>query len=297
MSEANDLRGLKLTLGGYLIILALKLGAYWMSGVMALLAEALHTLSDIFVAGFLLVATIYSRKQADQMHMFGYGRAQNVAALVAATLFISFTSFELYRESIPRLFSAETVEYQNLPLAIGVLIVSMVIAAAPLVTLFRQKTRGAAAKAQLTELVNDELGLLAALLGTLSITWGWKLGDPLAAIIVATIIAYNAIGLFRENSSFLLGRSPGANYLNSIESIARSVTGVLGVHDLKAEYIGPETVHAGLHIEVAKGTPIEKAESIADEVMHRIHTQDENGFCVIHIESKKRTELTSGGRK
>ena len=297
MSESNDLRGLKLTLGGYLIILALKLGAYWMSGVMALLAEALHTLSDIFVAGFLLVAAIYSRKQADQTHMFGYGRAQNVAALVAATLFISFTSFELYRESIPHLFSAEAVEYQNLSLAIGVLVVSMVIAAAPLVTLFRQKTRGAAAKAQLTELVNDELGLLAALLGTLSITWGWKLGDPLAAIIVATIIAYNAVGLFRENLSFLLGRSPGANYLNNIKSIARSVPGVLGVHDLKAEYIGPETVHAGLHIEVAKGTPIEKAERIADEVMHHIHTQDENGFCVIHIEALKKLKPTSGGKK
>ena len=297
MSESNDLRGLKLTLGGYLIILALKLGAYWMSSVMALLAEALHTLSDIFVAGFLLVAALYSRKQADQTHMFGYGRAQNVAALVAATLFISFTSFELYKESIPRLFSAETVEYQNLALAIGVLVVSMVIAAAPLVTLFRQKTRGAAAKAQLTELVNDEFGLLAALLGTLSITWGWKFGDPLAAMIVATIIAYNAIGLFRENLSFLLGRSPGANYLNNIESIARSVPGVLGVHDLKAEYIGPEMVHAGMHIEVAKGTPVEKAESIADEVLHRIHSQDENGFCVIHIESQKKTNSTSGGRK
>ncbi len=85
MSESNDLRGLKLTLGGYLIILAMKLGAYWMSDVMALLAESLHTLSDISVSGFLLIAAIYSRKQADQTHMFGYGRAQNVAALVAAS--------------------------------------------------------------------------------------------------------------------------------------------------------------------------------------------------------------------
>jgi cation diffusion facilitator family transporter len=189
------------------------------------------------------------------------------------------------------------VEYQNLSLAIGVLIVSMLIAAAPLITLFRQKTRGAVAKAQLTELINDELGLLAALLGTLSITWGWKLGDPLAALIVATIIAYNAIGLFRENLSFLLGRSPGANYLSNLESVARSVPGVLGVHDLKAEYIGPEMVHAGMHIEVAKGTPVERAERIADEVMHRIHTQNEDGFCVIHIESQKKLKPASGGRK
>lgn len=297
MSEVNDIRGLKLTLGGYLIIFAMKLGVYWMSGVMALLAEALHTLSDIFVAGFLLIAAIYSRKQADQTHMFGYGRAQNVAALVAATLFISFTSFELYRESIPHLFSAETVEYQNLGLAIGALVVSMVIAAVPLVTLFRQKTRGAAAKAQLLELVNDELGLLAALLGTLSITWGWPVSDPLAAFVVATIIAYNAIGLFRENLSFLLGRSPGADYLNKIQSTARTVPGVLGVHDLRAEYIGPQIIHAGMHIEVASGTAIEKAERIADEVMHRIHAEGEDGFCVIHVEAQKKPQPVSGGKK
>ncbi len=297
MSEVNDIRGLKLTLGGYLIIFAMKLGVYWMSGVMALLAEALHTLSDIFVAGFLLIAAIYSRKQADQTHMFGYGRAQNVAALVAATLFISFTSFELYRESIPHLFSAETVEYQNLGLAIGALVVSMVIAAVPLVTLFRQKTRGAAAKAQLLELVNDELGLLAALLGTLSITWGWPVSDPLAAFVVATIIAYNAIGLFRENLSFLLGRSPGADYLNKIQSTARAVPGVLGIHDLRAEYIGPQIIHAGMHIEVASGTAIEKAERIADEVMHRIHAEGEDGFCVIHVEAQKKPQPVSGGKK
>ena len=202
MRPSNDLYGLKLTLGGYFIILALKPGAYWMNGVMALLAEALHTLSDIFVAGFLLVA---------------------------ATLFISFTSFELCKESIPRLFSAETIEYQNLSPAIGVPVVSMVIAAAPLITLFRRKTRSPEAKAQLTEPFNEELGLLTALLGTLSITWGWKLGDPLAAILIATIIADKAAGLCRENPSFLLGGSP----------IVVSVPGVLGVHVLRAEYIGP----------------------------------------------------------
>jgi ferrous-iron efflux pump FieF len=59
--------------------------------------------------------------------------------------------------------------YQNLGLALGVIVVSMLFAAAPLVTQFRQKQRGAAAKAQLAELGNDELGLLAALIGMLFI--------------------------------------------------------------------------------------------------------------------------------
>ena len=290
MNESEDVRGLQLTLGVYILIFVMKLVVYLMSGVMALLAESLHTLSDIFVAGFLLVAALYSRKKADETHMFGYGRAQNVAALVAATLFISFTSFELYKEAIPRLFQPPEALYQNLNLAVGVLLVSMVIAAAPLVTLFKQKTRGAAAKAQLTELFNDELGLLAALVGTLFIIWNKPIADPLAAIAVATIIAYNGVKLFIENFNFLLGQSPGVEYLAKLEATARSVPGVLGVHDVRAEYIGPDVVHAGLHIEVQRGTPVEEADRIAEEVEQRVHAGTKSGFCIIHVDPAETTE-------
>jgi cation diffusion facilitator family transporter len=285
MKASQDIRNLQLTIGVYILIFAMKLAAYFLSGVMALLAESLHTLSDIFVASFLLIAAFYSRKKADETHMFGYGRAQNVAALVAATLFISFTSFELYREAIPRLFKSVETSYQNLPLALGVLIVSLLVAAAPLVMLSRQKKRGAAAKAQMMELVNDELGLLAALFGTLFIMWGKHIADPIAAIVVATIIAYNAVGLFSENLSFLIGRSPGSEYLAEVERLARSVPGVLGVHDLRAEYIGPDLVHAGMHIEVRKGMTIEEAESIAAQVEKQVHSGMESGYCFIHVDA------------
>ena len=88
MKESSGVRGLQLTLAVYIVIFAMKLTVYLMSGVMALLAESLHTLSDIFITGFLLFATYYSRKRADQVHMFGYGRAQNVAALVAGTVMV-----------------------------------------------------------------------------------------------------------------------------------------------------------------------------------------------------------------
>lgn len=287
MNESDDIRGLRLALGVYALVFAMKLSVYFMSGIMALLAEALHTLSDMFVSGFLLLAAHYSRRKADERHMFGYGRAQNIAALVAATLFISFTSFELYREAIPRLFRAEPPAHQHVSMAIGVLILSMFIAAVPLIQLLRQKARGAASRAQLMELVNDQLGLLAALIGTLFVLWGVPMADPLAAIIVATIIAYNAVGLFRENASFLLGRSPGREYLARIERLARAVPGVLGVHDLRAETIGPGIVHAGMHIVVRRGLPIEEAERIAETVHQTVHRETRSGYCVIHVDAAK----------
>lgn len=284
MNQAEDIKTLKIALGAYVLVFAMKLAVYFATNVMALMAEALHTLSDIFVSGFLLLAIYYSRRSADKEHMFGHARVQNVAALVAATLFISFTSFKLYEESIPKLFSAEEVEYQNLWLAVGVIGASMLVAAVPLFNLFKNKQRGPAAKAQFIESINDELGLIAALIGTLFVMSGVPIADPIASIVVATLIAYNGIKLFIENFSLLMGKSPGDEYLAQLEKTALSVPGVLGVHDVKAEEIGPGIVHAGLHIEVAAGTSIEEADRIAHAVEQKVHADLSPGYCYIHVD-------------
>ncbi len=282
--ESAELRGLWLSLGIYAFVFVLKLAAYFATGVLALLAEALHTLADIFISAFLLAAAVWSRKAADEGHMFGHGRAQNVAALVAATLFISFTSLRLYEEAIGRLLSPEEAAHQNLELALGVIVISMLVAAAPLVQLMRQQRRGAAAKAQLLELVNDELGLLAALVGTLFVAAGQPLADPLATAAVATVIGVNAVGLFRENASFLLGRSPGQAYVERIKAIALSVEGVQEVGEVRAEYVGPETIHAGIHIRVPWRLSVAEADRIAEEVHERLHKATDCRYCTIHVD-------------
>jgi ferrous-iron efflux pump FieF len=284
MAGRDDLRGLKLSLVAYVVILALKLAVYFASGVMALLAEALHTLSDIVISGFLLVAGWWAAKAPDEEHMFGHRRAENVAALVAATLFLSFTSLRLYEEAIPRLFRHEDVVHRNLPLVLAVLAVSMLFAAGPLVALVRGRARGAAARAQLLELVNDELGLLAAFAGTLFVMAGERLADPIAALVVATIIALNAVRLLRDNSSFLLGRSPERAVLDRMRAAARAVGGVLDVHGVRGEYVGPEGIYAQMHVVVRRGLPIEEAHAIAVAVQDRVQPIVAPGSCLVHVD-------------
>jgi hypothetical protein len=101
--------------------------------------------------------------------MFGHGRAQNVAGVIAATLFIGFTAYQLYVEAFSRLVSPEEASYQDLGPAVGVLVGSILIVAWPLVGVMHQRTRGPAVTAQLVNLVTDELGLVAALVATLFI--------------------------------------------------------------------------------------------------------------------------------
>jgi ferrous-iron efflux pump FieF len=281
---AREASALRITLGVYAVVFAMKLGVWLATGVLAIFAEALHTLTDLFISSFLLAAAIWSRRSADAVHQFGHGRAQNAAALAAAVLFISFTSYKLYEEAIPHLFAPIPATYGNLGLAVAVLLVSMVLAAVPLFLLRRSGARGAAAKAQARELVNDELGLAAALVATLAIAEGEPILDPIAAIVVATIIAYGAVGLLRENVSILLGASPDEATLRRIREIARSVDGVLGVHDLRAEYVGPDALHADFHIEVAPDRTVVQANDIVREVHRRVRDQADCEFCYVHVD-------------
>jgi cation diffusion facilitator family transporter len=138
------------------------------------------------------------------------------------------------------------------------------------------------------ELVNDQLGLLAALAGTILIWWGLPLGDPIAAMVVATIIAVSAIALFRENLSFLLGRSPGPEFMARVEQAARSVEGVLDVRELRAEYVGPNVVHAGLHLVVPRTLSVGEAHRMAETVRTRVHQETEGHYCVIQVEPAHR---------
>lgn len=282
--EREELNALKWALWFYVLIFALKIGAYFFTGVLALLAEALNSLGDIFISAFLFLAVKLSRKGADENHMFGHGRAQNVASLAAATFFLSFTSYHIYKEAILALIRPSARHYENLGLALEIIILSMILTMIPLVKLKRQKKRGAALKAQLMDLINDELSLLAALIGTVFIMFGRPIADPIAAFIVTSIIAAKAVELFRENLSILLGQSPGPDFLAKVEKAALSIPGVLGIHELRAEYIGLDTVHAVMHILVKRGTPIEEADRIAQEVRAKIHDETNGLYCIIHVD-------------
>jgi cation diffusion facilitator family transporter len=281
-SESSSLR---LALATYSLIFAIKVFAYVSTGVVVLLAESLHSLTDILVSAFLFFAAYWSGKKADEDHMFGHGRAQYAAGLVAATLFLSFTSLTLYEHAIPKLLHPQTLSQAHLPLAIAIIGVSMGLSLVPLFSLVRNSSGGAAAKALLFDLYNDEAGLAAALIGTLLAWAGYPVADPIAAIIVATVIAINAARLFRENLVFILGRAPDRKFLGQVEEIAWSVPGVVGVHDVRAEIIGPDMFRVQLHVAVRRDTLIQDADAIAERVSEELRRQGKCRFCLVHVDA------------
>ncbi len=295
--HATETRGIKLALLGYFILMVLQLVAYYVTNILVLLAQALEMLSDVLISTFLLLSAYWSRKPADEFHMFGHGRAQNVAALVSATILISFMSLETFREAITKFYQApEAIELESTNLALIVILIGMFVVAIPTIDILRAKAKSASVKAQLIALLKDEVSYIASLIAVVLVAHGYLRADPLASMFVAAVIAVSGLYLFKDNVHYLVGRAPDKQFIEKVESTAKSVKGVLGVHDLKAEYVGPNVVHTGFHIEVAKGTPIEEADKIAEEVKEKVSRETGCKHCIIHVDPKNSVSIKSSRR-
>jgi cation diffusion facilitator family transporter len=285
----DETRVIKIALLGFFIIFVLELMAYLLTNFLVLLAESLMALSQILISAFLLISVIWSRKPADEFYMFGRGRVENVAALVSAMIIIFVMGIETFREAIPK-FSTAGAEFKNIDLALTMMGLVTFAGLVPAVNILSRRAREPSIKAQLVVLLIDLGADVATISGIAIVALGYFWADSLASVIVGATMIFSGLYLFKDNVSYLIGKSPGIEFVKKVESTAKSVKGVLGVHDLKAEYVGPKVVHAGLHIDVAKGTPIEEADRIAHKVEEKINRETICKHCTIHVEPESNSK-------
>jgi Predicted Co/Zn/Cd cation transporters len=143
---------------------------------------------------------------------------------------------------------------------VAVTLLAMLITAAPLVSIIRTARRGAAVRAQLVALVEMELAFFLALVALVLTANGYAVANPLSSLAIGILILVSGLYLLKDNADYLIGKAPPISFLEEIRTTARSVPGVLGVHDLKAEYVGPGIIHSGFHITIAANISIEKAD-------------------------------------
>jgi ferrous-iron efflux pump FieF len=170
----------------------------------------------------------------------------------------------------------------------------MAAAAAPLVRLLRSRQRGAVATAHLMSLLNDELGLLAALAGTFLVERGIPGADPIATLIVATVIAISAVGLFRRQS-VLPDRALAPSAIPGGTSRPRSLD---QRHIGSPRHSGPVHRTRSRPCRVAHRGPAGAVHSrggpIAEQVRERIHAGSDPGYCLIHVEPAGSAEYHNG---
>lgn len=253
--------------------------------MLSVLALALHSLSDVVASGFLLLAELMLPRGGQPAHSLAAGRARSAAALLAATVTMSFISFRLAEEALGYLLNPRLAVYRTPELAFALVLGSMLAGCVPIVRALRQRRPRRLARlpgeAHIMGALNDELSLLVGLAGIVLLNHGLRYADAWAALAIALLIAANAVGLIRTHLHLLIGGPAGSVGQQRAAAVAGGVPGVRGVRVVDAEGDGERLLRATLYVRVAPGLPIEQATAIATAVEARLRADLGCPGCVV----------------
>lgn len=282
--SANKNFILLLTLATRVVIAVAKLIVFFSTGLLFLLGEALNNVTDIITVLVTLISVRISEKGGDREHPFGHRRLQSVASLIVAIVFIVVTSYHLIQESVMKLLNPAVIT-ANLEWAFYVLVGSFLLNLVPLPYLLKYgRGREISIKTELFDTINDALSLIASMIGLgLIYFFNLDIGDPIATIVIALIISFDAVLLIRENISTLIGESPDEEFYDRLREIVLSHEKVMGVHDMIGEYIGPHSVHVDFDLELDPETELNESDEIVGEIKETLEEEtDLSVYCSIH---------------
>lgn len=244
------------------IILALmKLIVGIFSGSVALLADAVHSFSDIFASVAVYIGLKLSQKEPDKNFHYGYYKFETLASLIISVIII-LTGFEIVIDSINSII---TPVQMKIPLiVISVSLISVLVS----YLLSRYKER-VGNEINSPALINDGkhsfvdiFSSLIVFLGILFSYLGYPIFQGFAGLAVALLIIYIGLKYGKQALLILLDANLDPEAVNRIKSIAMSINGVEGVHDIKIRRSGPYVL-AELHIETEKHYTIQKGDEIS----------------------------------
>ena len=264
-----------------IILFAVK---YWVgiiTGSIALLADAWHTLSDSISSIFIIFAVKLSSKKADKEHPFGHGRWEHIAPIFVAFL-LTLIAYEFFKNSIKRFNNRETIVFGTL--AIIVTIISIVVKEllAQYAFYIARKTDNAVVKADGWHHRSDALSSLVVLIGILFAKYFWWM-DSVLGLFCAFAIFYAGVEIIRESITKLLGEVPNNNLIDEITiEIKKIYKKDLNIHHFHLHnYVSQKELT--FHIRLDKNVTIDEAHKVAT-VIEEMIKEKFNMVATIHVE-------------
>lgn len=243
----------------------------------ALIADGIHSLSDLLSDFVVLIANHHSQKEADDDHPYGHQRFETAASLFLGLILLSVGAGMLWA-SVDKIMDPESIP-DVAPVALGIAILTLVVKEG----LFRYML-SAAKRVKSSMLVanawharSDAASSLVVAIGILGHLLGYKILDPIAALIVGLMIARMGWQFGSEAFNDLMDRGVDEQELQEIIRTLNTTPGVLGVHDVRTRKMG-DMVMVDAHIEVDRTLTVEQGHDIAvaarQALMHRHRVLD-----------------------
>jgi len=264
---------------GFLVLL--KAVAFVITGSIAMMASLADSGLDLIGSTINLLAVGHALTPADREHRFGHGKAEPLAGL-AQGAFIAGSALFLVIESVQRLITPQPIEHGSVGL--GVMAIS-IVAVTGLVVLQRMtvaRTGSPAIGADSIHYFGDLVTNLGVVVGiVLSTEFRWLSADPLVGIIIAGILCYSALHVFRQSYDQLMDHELPEDERARIKSIVMGHEDVRSLHDLRTRAAGISTF-IQMHIELDPALSLTRAHEVSDAVEADLHQAFPNAEVIIH---------------
>ncbi len=246
--NAREKKIFKVTLQGSLVNLLLMLFKFF-AGIFghssAMIADAIHSLSD-FVTDFIVLAFVkVSSKPRDENHDYGHGKYETLASVIIG-LFLLAVGIGILWSGAHSIY--EVVQHGVVLPAPSVLaLIAAVVSIVSKEILFRYTYRvgkeldSQVMKSNAWHHRSDALSSVGTAIGVggaVILGSTWSILDPIAAVLVSVLIIKEALGMLKIGIDELLERSLPSDVESEIILIAKSIDGVIAISDLKTRRIG-----------------------------------------------------------
>ncbi|HJY76213.1 MAG TPA: cation diffusion facilitator family transporter [Burkholderiales bacterium] len=283
--ETNLERFAWLSIAAAIATIALKALAWWLTGSVGLLSDALESLVNLAAALLMLSMLRLAATPPGQTFPYGLSKAEYISAGVEGALIVLAAGGILYA-AIPRLVSPEPLEAPLLGL--GITVIASLINLGVAVVLIRAGKRhdSITLEADGQHLMTDvwtSAGVIAGV--ALVYVTGWQRLDPLVALAVAIHIVWTGIGLVRRSVVGLLDAAISPEDQNEVNKIFDEYTRRYAVkfHAFRTRQAGSRRF-ISFHLLVPDEWSVKRAHQLSEEIEERIRSLVPNSGVLVHIE-------------
>ncbi|MDX9997876.1 MAG: cation diffusion facilitator family transporter [Phenylobacterium sp.] len=282
-----------LSVGAAAVLMSLKLVVWLVSGSVAVMASMADSALDLVASLATFFAVRYAVAPPDREHRFGHGKAEAFASLMQAGLVFASAAL-IGREAVQRLFDPQPIAREGW--AIGVMIVStfLTLGLVRAQTAVLRKTASVAVSGDRAHYFSDLASNLVALVGIAGTAFLGVAGlDALAGMVIAALLVWGAISVFREAAAQLMDHELPEEARRQIVELMTQDPRLTDVHQLRTRASGP-FVHIQMHVDLDPELTLEASHRVIVEAEKRLLAAFPSADILIHADPRGRAEPHGG---
>ena len=259
------------------ILFGVKLSVGLLSGSLALISDAIHTMSDNVSSIFLMIAFKISGKEPDEDHPYGHERFEIMGTIVIGVLLL-FTGIEIFRSGIISILSPKQISFTLLQIILIIISIVMKEGLAQYAMYLGKKFNAPAIKADGWHHRSDAISSAPVLLIIF-----FPGIDGWVSILISLVLIWESIDIIRKQLDDFLGKPPSRELINDIKNSVIKLEGVHNVHDIQLHRYGNTNV-LSLHLEVEEKMNLFRAHTIAEQHEEMLSRKFHLSAVTIHID-------------